>query len=300
MTLARSRSAETRIAQVAGDAAQLRGLPGSWLRRALVRVLPVPTIAYVVDPILADLHSEWTSGPASVAARARLYLGFLCELTCACGLAAATSVVRVSSRRMATSSGAAVITLALLFFMQSLIATEAPTLRPQPPLDSRVLRRAVIPEHEVKKRESPDPERPRPIPPSADGPNREWIVSPPARPTPPAPPGTGPELILGPPGLEPAPVPPIAADPCLPIARVEPRYPDRAISRGIEGSVRVQLEIDTAGRVAYTRILESDSALFNRAVEVAVRSWRYRPSAPGQASSACGTVEVLLSFRLPE
>lgn len=60
---------------------------------------------------------------------------------------------------------------------------------------------------------------------------------------------------------------------------VKPRYPSRAISRGIEGEVVVTFKIDKKGRVVNPRILKARPAgIFDEPVLRAVEQFRYQPN----------------------
>lgn len=65
----------------------------------------------------------------------------------------------------------------------------------------------------------------------------------------------------------------------LPIVKVEPIYPTRALSRGIEGHCVIQFTVSRHGRVRDPFVVESQCthALFRRASLDAVLKFRYRP-----------------------
>lgn len=69
----------------------------------------------------------------------------------------------------------------------------------------------------------------------------------------------------------------IAEGDYLPIVRVAPVYPARALSRGLEGYVDMSFTVTTAGTVRDPIILFSTSSLFNRAAERAVLKFKYKP-----------------------
>jgi len=58
-------------------------------------------------------------------------------------------------------------------------------------------------------------------------------------------------------------------------SRVEPVYPQRELSRGIEGSCTVQYDILASGRTANARVLGCDSDGFARASLAAVARWSH-------------------------
>jgi periplasmic protein TonB len=61
-----------------------------------------------------------------------------------------------------------------------------------------------------------------------------------------------------------------------PVVHVDPRYPRLAADIGLSGTVVVEAEVDTAGRVKTARVL-SGHPLLNEAALEAVTQWRYRP-----------------------
>jgi protein TonB len=64
----------------------------------------------------------------------------------------------------------------------------------------------------------------------------------------------------------------------IPLVRVLPQYPPRAVSRGIEGWVVVEFTISAVGTVKDPVIIEAHpSSIFNRAMLRAIRKWKYRP-----------------------
>ena len=66
----------------------------------------------------------------------------------------------------------------------------------------------------------------------------------------------------------------------LPVVRVQPIYPDRAASRGIEGYCTVEFTVMASGAVDPKSIVVIDaqpSSIFNRATIRAVGKWKYQP-----------------------
>jgi protein TonB len=62
------------------------------------------------------------------------------------------------------------------------------------------------------------------------------------------------------------------------MVRVAPRYPERALARGIEGRVLIEFTIATSGNVRDARVIAAEpSDIFNRSALDAVRQWRYNP-----------------------
>lgn len=63
-----------------------------------------------------------------------------------------------------------------------------------------------------------------------------------------------------------------------PTLRIEPRYPVRALSRGIEGKVTVEFTIDIEGYVKEPKIINSNPPMvFDKAVLTAIGKWKFKP-----------------------
>ena len=63
----------------------------------------------------------------------------------------------------------------------------------------------------------------------------------------------------------------------LPIVKVAPVYPSRALSRGLEGYVIVEFTVTQAGAVKDVFVVESTSSLFERAAVEAANKFKYKP-----------------------
>ncbi len=63
----------------------------------------------------------------------------------------------------------------------------------------------------------------------------------------------------------------------LPIVKVAPIYPSRALSRGIEGYVIVEFTVTRTGTVRDVFVVESTSSLFERAATTAALKFKYKP-----------------------
>ena len=87
----------------------------------------------------------------------------------------------------------------------------------------------------------------------------------------------------------PPPPPPTVAPPRAPIRvggqiqtpalvkRVEPVYPDLAVSARIRGVVILEANVDKDGRVVEVKVLRTANRLLDDAAITAVRQWQYRP-----------------------
>jgi periplasmic protein TonB len=63
----------------------------------------------------------------------------------------------------------------------------------------------------------------------------------------------------------------------IPLVRINPDYPPRALSRGIEGWVIVQFTISATGTVKDQKVVDSSNKLFEDAALKAIARWRYNP-----------------------
>ncbi|MEX1032168.1 MAG: energy transducer TonB [Cellvibrionaceae bacterium] len=87
----------------------------------------------------------------------------------------------------------------------------------------------------------------------------------------------------------------------LPIVRVEPLYPTRAASRGIEGHVIIEFTVTRNGSVRDPFIVEAEpSSIFNSAAERAVLKWKFKPRVIDGTPVEVPGVQTLLTFNLEE
>ena len=85
----------------------------------------------------------------------------------------------------------------------------------------------------------------------------------------------------------------------LAIVRVLPRYPSRALSRGIEGWVLMEFAIDELGLAVNPVVIESDPpGIFDRAALSAVKRWKYRPMIEDGRPRMRPGVRQLISFEI--
>ena len=64
----------------------------------------------------------------------------------------------------------------------------------------------------------------------------------------------------------------------VPMVRVPPQYPERAMQRGIEGRVLVEFTISKSGAVKNPKVIAYEpSKIFNKAALKAVSQWKYNP-----------------------
>jgi len=92
----------------------------------------------------------------------------------------------------------------------------------------------------------------------------------------------------------------IAEGDYLPIVRVAPIYPARALSRGIEGYVDMSFTVTATGTVKDPIVMFSTSSLFDRAATRAVLKFKYKPRVvDGQPVEVVG-VKTRITFKIEE
>ena len=164
----------------------------------------------------------------------------------------------------------AVVTFGLLFIMQLLIATGRGALTDSGTFRIadfvRVERNESIETRKNKPEKPPEPEIPpeMPSPSSAENLDNAMAVSMSA-------PSLDASIIVGGIGFG-------ASDgEYLPIVKVAPVYPARALSRGLEGYVIVEFTVTRTGTVQDVFVVESTSTLFERAATDAALKFKYKP-----------------------
>ncbi len=87
----------------------------------------------------------------------------------------------------------------------------------------------------------------------------------------------------------------------MPLHRMEPRYPQRALQRKIEGYVILSFSIDKTGMPEDIEVVESQPArIFDREALRALKRWKYQPQiVNGVAVKRTGQT-VKLEFRIKE
>ncbi|MGB5246015.1 MAG: energy transducer TonB [Woeseia sp.] len=187
------------------------------------------------------------------------------------------------------------VTLGLLFVMQLLIASGQDAL--SEPRERHTLEFVRVKRNERVNTEDLTPEKP-PKPPEVppEMPPQDMDSIDPNAPTINVPPPTVAQNvdIGGPGGMN------IAEGDYLPIVRVAPVYPSRALSRGIEGYVDLSFTVTTAGTVKDPIVLQSTSSLFDRAATQAVLKFKYKPRVvDGQPVEVPG-VKTRITFKIEE
>ena len=188
-----------------------------------------------------------------------------------------------------------IITVSLLFIMQLLIVTGKQALtdpRERHKLEFvRVKRNENLNVEEVVPEKPPKPPETPPETPPQDMDN----INPDA----PSINIAAPEVqaggdIGGPGGMN------IAEGDYLPIVRVAPVYPARALSRGLEGFVDLSFTVTTTGTVKDPVVIQSTSSLFERAAIRAVLKFKYKPRVVDGVPVEVPGVKTRITFMLED
>ena len=173
-------------------------------------------------------------------------------------------------RLTAATSFGTVITFGLLFMMQLLIATGEGAVTNEVRFAMgdfvRVERNEVIETKKEKPEKPPEPEQQPelPSPEQLDNFDNAMTVS-----------VSAPQLTntmrMGGIGFA------ISDGEYLPIVKVAPVYPARALTRGLEGYVIVEFTVTRTGTVRDVFVIESTSQLFERAATEAALKFKYKP-----------------------
>ena len=92
----------------------------------------------------------------------------------------------------------------------------------------------------------------------------------------------------------------IATAEYLPIVRVAPVYPARALARGLEGYVDMSFTVTTAGTVKDPIVSFSTSTSFDRAALRAVLLYKYKPRVVDGVPVEVPNVKTRISFKIQE
>lgn len=185
------------------------------------------------------------------------------------------------------------VTLSLLYVMQLLIVTGKQALTE--PRDRYQLEFVRVRRNENVNTEDFQPEKP-PKPPEVppEVPPQDMDNVDPNAPTinVAAPSVAGEVDIGGPGGMN------IAEGDYLPIVRVAPVYPARALSRGLEGYVDLEFFVTETGGVRDPVVLFSTSSLFERAATRAVLKFKYKPRVVDGVPVEVPGVKTRISFKI--
>lgn len=87
----------------------------------------------------------------------------------------------------------------------------------------------------------------------------------------------------------------------VPMVRVPPQYPERALQRGVEGRVLIEFTISKSGSVKDAKVIAHEPAnsnIFSKSALKAVSQWKYNPKiVNGKAVEQPG-VRIAIPFRL--
>jgi periplasmic protein TonB len=87
----------------------------------------------------------------------------------------------------------------------------------------------------------------------------------------------------------------------IPLVRIAPEYPPRALRRGIEGWVQVQFTITPTGAVTDAKVVAADPpGLFDEAAIRSILRWRYNPKVEGGVAVERVGVQTVIRFVLEE
>lgn len=87
----------------------------------------------------------------------------------------------------------------------------------------------------------------------------------------------------------------------IPLVRIAPEYPPRALRRGIEGWVQVQFTITATGAVKDATVVQADPpGLFDEAALRSIARWRYNPKVEGGVAVERVGVQTVIRFVLEQ
>lgn len=92
----------------------------------------------------------------------------------------------------------------------------------------------------------------------------------------------------------------IAEGDYLPIVRVAPVYPTRALSRGVEGFVDMSFTVTITGSVIDPIVVQSTSSMFERAATRAVLKFKYKPRVVDGVPVEVPGVKTRITFQLQD
>ncbi len=87
----------------------------------------------------------------------------------------------------------------------------------------------------------------------------------------------------------------------IPLVRIPPDYPPRALSRGLEGWVRIQFTITATGTVKDAIVIDADPKnIFDDAALKAIARWRYNPRIDGGVAVERVGMQTQITFQLEQ
>ncbi len=88
--------------------------------------------------------------------------------------------------------------------------------------------------------------------------------------------------------------------PYLPLVKVQPVYPRRALARGIEGYAIIEFDVRSDGGVVNPRVIDSSHAVFDAPAKEAATKFRYKPMVRGGEPVPVYGVQNRFTFQLGE
>lgn len=203
--------------------------------------------------------------------------------------------LRILGRYLGALAAAGAVTFAVFFLMQQLIASGTTAVSDDS--ERYTVDFVQVDEQEEvkeKEREKPEPPEPEKEPPKPDSPQQDQQQA---------------DMSSG--GLN---IGDVAMDTnldvdagisgggdseYLPIVKVEPNYPQRALRRGVEGYVVVEFTVNKRGRVENPRVVEADPEdIFNKAALEAARKFKYRPKTVNGEPVEVAGVRNIIRFEM--
>lgn len=87
----------------------------------------------------------------------------------------------------------------------------------------------------------------------------------------------------------------------IPLVRINPDYPPRALSRGLEGWVQVQFTITATGTVKDAVVVTAEPRnIFDDAALKAIARWRYNPKVENGTAVERVGVQTIIRFQLEQ
>jgi protein TonB len=87
----------------------------------------------------------------------------------------------------------------------------------------------------------------------------------------------------------------------IPLVRINPDYPPRALSRGLEGWVQVQFTITATGTVKDPVVVNAEPRnIFDDAALKAIARWRYNPKVESGTAVERVGVQTIIRFQLEQ
>jgi protein TonB len=85
----------------------------------------------------------------------------------------------------------------------------------------------------------------------------------------------------------------------IPLVRIAPDYPPRALARGLEGWVQVQFTITATGTVKDAKVVNAEpKGIFDDAALKSIARWRYNPRVEGGVAVERVGVQTIIRFQL--